>query len=106
MALEIQTIIDIILVTLAYCVSVLVVPNIVFHEMLHKKSLTHRFIVCTVLGNVYLVNIVFLIFLLHLPCREHVYDHSAFFPLDADQPSGNPTFLSDPFYEYLTFFSG
>lgn len=38
MALEIQTIIDIILVTLAYCVSVLVVPNIVFHEMLQQKK--------------------------------------------------------------------
>ena len=73
MALEIQTIIDIILVTLAYCVSVLVVPNIVFHEMLREKSLTHRFIVCTVLGNVYLVNIVFLIFLLHIPGKLSLY---------------------------------
>lgn len=73
MALEIQTIIDIVLVTLAYCVSVLVVPNIVFHEMLREKSLTHRFIVCTVLGNVYLVNIVFLIFLLHIPGKLSLY---------------------------------
>lgn len=78
MALEIQTIIDIILVTLAYCVSVLVVPNIVFHEMLREKSLTHRFIVCTVLGNVYLVNIVFLIFLLHIPGKLSLYLFTSF----------------------------
>ena len=104
MALEIQTIIDIVLVTLAYCVSVLVVPNIVFHEMLREKSLTHRFIVCTVLGNVYRLFDLFTAYsrkTFFIP----VYDHSAFFPLDADQPSGNPTFLSDPFYEYLTSFS-
>lgn len=73
MALELQTILDIILVTLAYCVSVLVVPYIVFHNMLQKKSLTHRFIVCTVLGNVYFVNIVFLIFLLHIPGKLSLY---------------------------------
>lgn len=100
MALEIQTIIDIVLVTLAYCVSVLVVPNIVFHEMLREKSLTHRFIVCTVLGNVYLVNIVFLIFLLHIPGKLSLYLFTIiplFFLWTADQPSGNPTFLSDSF---------
>ena len=102
MPLEIQTIIDIILVTLAYCVSVLVVPNAA-----RKKPDTPVYCLYSVrqcLSGQYRLFDLFAAYsrkTFFIP----VYDHSAFFPLDADQPSGNPTFLSDPFYEYLTFFS-
>lgn len=73
MSLQIQTIIDIILITLAYCASVLFVPNIVFHRMLRTKTLSQKFVICTIIGNVYLVNIIFVLFLLHIPGKITLY---------------------------------
>ena len=73
MSMEYITIRELIQVFLAYMFSVYCVPAFVFHKLLHKKSLSYKFIVYTLIGNFYMINIVFLIFLLHISGRLSLY---------------------------------
>lgn len=73
MSLELTTIIEMIQVFFAYAFLVLLAPYIVCKAYLQKKTLHQRFIICTLIGNFYIVNIVFLMFILHIPNRISLY---------------------------------
>ncbi len=73
MYMEIRTVIEMIQVAIAYGFCVLIAPYIVFHARLKDKKLSEKFILCTVIGNFYIINIVFVIFLLHIPGRLTLY---------------------------------
>lgn len=73
MSMELRTIIELIQVLTAYTVCVCLAPYIVFHHYLYKKCFSEKFIICVLIGNFYIINIVFLIFLLHIPGRLALY---------------------------------
>lgn len=73
MSMEIRTILELIQIFVAYSVCILLLPYIVFHCYLCKKSLAEKFILCTVIGNFYIINIVFILFLLHIPGKLTLY---------------------------------
>lgn len=73
MSMEIRTILELIQIFTAYSVCVLLFPYIVFHHYLQQKTLAEKFILCTVIGNFYIINVVYLIFLLHIPGKLTLY---------------------------------
>lgn len=73
MNMEYRTILELIQVFILYTLSVYYVPSIVFRKYLRHKTLSSKFIICTLIGNFYIVNVVFLIFLLHIPGRLTLY---------------------------------
>lgn len=73
MSMELTTIWEFMKVFFAYSFTTLFLPYFVFHNYLHKRSLSQKFILCTILGNFYMINIVFVIFLLHIPGRITLY---------------------------------
>lgn len=73
MFMEITTIMEMIQVFFAYAFLVLLAPYIVCKAYLVDKTLHQRFIICTLIGNFYMVNIVFIMFILHIPNRISLY---------------------------------
>ncbi|MDY3853395.1 MAG: hypothetical protein SO170_00305 [Butyribacter sp.] len=73
MSMEFQTILELIQVCLAYVFSVYCVPCVVFHNYLRNKTLSSKFIISTLIGNFYIINVVFVIFLFHIPGRISLY---------------------------------
>ena len=69
MNMQLQTLFELIQCSLAYMVCFLLLPYLVLNRQLKEKSLTDKFLSCLILGNIYIINIVFLIFLLHIPGR-------------------------------------
>lgn len=73
MSMEYRTILELIQVFIVYTSCVFLVPYFVFHSFLRKKTFSQKFIICTLIGNFYIINIVFLIFLLHIPGKLSLY---------------------------------
>lgn len=73
MTMEVRTILELIQIFATYSVCVLLFPYIVFYRYLHEKKLAEKFIICVIIGNFYIINIVFLMFLLHIPSRPMLY---------------------------------
>ncbi|MCD7825403.1 MAG: hypothetical protein LUH14_05505 [Clostridiaceae bacterium] len=73
MSMELRTIIELLQTTAAYSICVLFAPYFVCRRYLKQKNLAQKFLICTVLGNFYLINIVFVIFLLHIPGKLSLY---------------------------------
>ncbi len=73
MSMEVRTIIEFIQALTAYTVCVCLVPYIVFHDFLHEKCLSEKFITAILIGNFYIINVVFVIFLLKIPGRISLY---------------------------------
>lgn len=73
MSMEYRTIIELIQVFIAYTSCVFLVPYFVFHSYLRKKTFSYKLILCTLIGNFYIINIVFLIFLVHIPGKLSLY---------------------------------
>ena len=69
MNMQLQTLFELIQCSFAYMVCFLFLPYLVLNRQLKGKSLTDKFLSCLILGNIYIINIVFLIFLLHIPQR-------------------------------------
>ena len=67
MTMEVRTILELIQIFATYSVCVLLFPYIVFYRYLHEKKLVEKFIICITIGNFYIMNIVFLMFLLRIP---------------------------------------
>ena len=73
MSMEARTIIEFIRVLAAYTVCVCVAPYIVFHDLLREKCLAEKFILSVLIGNFYIINVVFAIFLLNIPTKGSLY---------------------------------
>lgn len=73
MTMELEMIWELIQVFTAYTLIVFLAPYIVFYGYLSKKTMAEKFILCTMIGNFYIINIVFLIFLLKIPGRLSLY---------------------------------
>ena len=73
MSMEVITIIEFIQTLASYTVCVCLVPYIVFHDFLHEKCLSEKFIASVLIGNFYIINVVFIIFLLKIPGRISLY---------------------------------
>lgn len=73
MTMEVRTILELLQVFTAYSVCILLFPYIVFYHYLHEKTLAEKFIICIIIGNFYIMNIVFLMFLLHIPSKGMLY---------------------------------
>lgn len=73
MSMEVRTIIEFIQALTAYTVCVCLLPYIVFHDFLRDKCLSEKFIASTLIGNFYIINIVFVIFLLKIPGKFSLY---------------------------------
>ena len=73
MSMEARTIIEFIQVLAAYTVCVCVAPYIVFHDLLREKCLAEKFILSVLIGNFYIINVVFAIFLLNIPTKGSLY---------------------------------
>jgi len=71
--MEVRTIIEFIQTLTAYTVCVCLVPYIVFHDFLHEKCLSEKFIASVLIGNFYIINVVFVIFLLKIPGKTSLY---------------------------------
>jgi hypothetical protein len=67
--MELQTIYELIQTLAAYTACVCLAPYIVLHHYLQGKNLSEKFIICVLTGNFYIVNIVFVVFFLHIPSR-------------------------------------
>lgn len=73
MTMEMEMLWELVQVFTAYTLIVFLAPYIVFHNYLSKKSMAEKFILCTMIGNFYIINIVFLIFLLKIPGKFSLY---------------------------------
>ncbi len=73
MSMEITTILEMIQVFLAYAFLVLLAPYIVLKARLRNRTLHQKFIICVLVGNFYMVNVVFIMFILHIPSRISLY---------------------------------
>lgn len=73
MTMEVRTILELIQIFATYSVCVLLFPYIVFYRYLHEKKLVEKFIICITIGNFYIMNIVFLMFLLRIPSKPMLY---------------------------------
>lgn len=73
MSMEITTIFEMIEVFFAYTFLVVLAPYIVLKARLRDKTLYQKFVICVLIGNFYMVNIVFLMFMLHIPSRISLY---------------------------------
>lgn len=73
MSMELTTIWELISVFCAYVLCSCLAPYIVFRRYLRKKSLSERILISVLLGNFYMINIVFIIFALHIPGTLSLY---------------------------------
>ncbi len=73
MTMEVRTILELIQMFTVYSLCVLLFPYIVFYHYLKEKSLAEKFIICVIIGNFYIMNVVFAMFLLHIPSRPMIY---------------------------------
>lgn len=73
MSMEFELFFELIQIFTAYTICVFIAPYIVFHNYLREKSMAEKFILCTLIGNFYIINIVFLIFLLGIPGKLSLY---------------------------------
>lgn len=73
MSMELEMLLELIQVFFVYTISVFIAPYIVFHNYLREKTMAEKFILCTLIGNFYIINIVFLIFLLGIPGKFSLY---------------------------------
>lgn len=73
MTMEVRTILELIQMFTVYSLCVLLFPYIVFYHYLKEKSLAEKFIICVIIGNFYIMNVVFAMFLLHIPSRPMLY---------------------------------
>lgn len=73
MSMEVRTILELIQVFTVYTASVFLAPYFVFYAYLKDKDLSEKFTLCMIIGNFYIINIVFLIFLLHIPGKLTLY---------------------------------
>lgn len=73
MSLELITIIELIQTGCFYTLYALILPYAVFHKYLADKSLSDKFLFCVIIGNFYMINIVFLVFLLHIDNQITMY---------------------------------
>lgn len=73
MSMEVRTIIEFIQTLTAYTVCVCLAPYIVFHDFLRNKCLSEKFIASVLIGNFYIINVVFVIFLLNIPGKLSLY---------------------------------
>ncbi|RKI40525.1 hypothetical protein D7V86_11405 [bacterium D16-51] len=71
--MEARTIIEFLQVLTLYTVCVCVAPYVVFHDLLREKCLAEKFILSVLIGNFYIINVVFIIFLLHIPGKGSLY---------------------------------
>lgn len=71
--MEITTILEMIQVFFAYAFLVLLAPYIVLKARLQTRTLYQKFIICVLVGNFYMVNVVFAMFILHIPSRISLY---------------------------------
>lgn len=73
MSMELTTILELIEVFCAYVICSYFAPYFVFHRYLKDKALSERILLCVLLGNFYMINVVFLIFALHIPGTFSLY---------------------------------
>ncbi len=73
MSMELTTVIELIEVFCAYILCSYFAPYFVFHRYLKDKALSERLLICVLLGNFYMINVVFLIFALHIPGTLSLY---------------------------------
>lgn len=73
MSMELIIILEMVEVSIAYAACTLLAPYIVLRNLLRGKTLHQIFITCFLIGNFYITNIVYLIFLLHIPSRFTLY---------------------------------
>ena len=73
MSMELELFGELVQVFTAYTLCVFIAPYIVFHKYLCEKSMAEKFILCTLIGNFYIINIVFLIFLTGIPGKLSLY---------------------------------
>lgn len=73
MSMELRTILELIQVFTVYTASVFLAPYFVFYAYFKDKDLSEKFTLCMIIGNFYIINIVFLIFLLHIPGKFTLY---------------------------------
>jgi len=71
--MEVRTILELIQVFTVYTASVFLAPYFVFYAYLKDKNLFEKFTLSMIIGNFYIINIVFLIFLLHIPGKFTLY---------------------------------
>lgn len=67
MSMEITTIVEFIQVLFVYLACCFLVPHIVLNRHMQGKELSERFLLCLIISNFYIINMVFIIFLFHLP---------------------------------------
>lgn len=73
MSMELTTIMELIQTGCFYTLYALILPYIVFHKYLSGKSFSDKFLFCIIVGNFYMINIVFLVFLLHIDSQITMY---------------------------------
>ncbi|MBR1742318.1 MAG: hypothetical protein IJ733_10735, partial [Lachnospiraceae bacterium] len=73
MSMEITTVIELIQVLLVYLSCCFFIPHIVLNKHLKGKILSERFLLCLIISNFYIINIVFIIFLFHLPKNRMMF---------------------------------
>lgn len=73
MSMEFITVMEMIKVFFGYAFLVLLAPYIVLRSRLKDKTLYQKFVICVLIGNFYIVNVVFLTFMLHIPGRLSLY---------------------------------
>lgn len=67
MSMEITTIVELIHVFFAYLTCFFLIPHLVLNKYLKGKKLFERFLLCIIISNFYIINMIFFIFLFHLP---------------------------------------
>lgn len=73
MSMEVRTILELIEVFAAYTACVFLAPYFVFYTPLRNKSLAEKFILCTLIGNFYIINVIFFIFLIGIPGKVTLF---------------------------------
>ena len=80
MSMEITTVVEFIQVLFVYLTCFFFIPHIVLNSYIKGKKLFERFLICVTVSNFYVINIVFLIFLLHLPVNRVMFTIFAVLP--------------------------
>lgn len=80
MSMEITTVIELIQVFFIYSACFFLIPHIILNSYLKGKKLFDRFLLCLIFSNFYVVNIVFFIFLFHLPKNRPMFILLTMFP--------------------------
>lgn len=80
MSMEITTVVEFLQVLFVYLTCFFLIPHLVLSKHLKGKKLFERFLLCVILSNFYVINIVFVIFLLHLPSNRIMFTFLSVFP--------------------------